>query len=412
MPFPRLSRLAVVFAALTPACLGAADPAAEPDGLAAEPTALTLGVPRPLPPQLLRAWPVHVYTSGRAFYAVMSNGTVRVWGTGSNLGDGSASATLTAPTAVVDLDGVVSLAPAADHVCALRSDGSARCWGASWSGQVGNGTFLYANAPRPVAVATSLRFASLTSVAQATCGVATGAEARVYCWGTWSGQPNGAAAASPVATPLTGGLGVLGAGRFVARTADPTGAATPLLWAWGPEDFINATQLPQRGVLAAPAQMQHWTLGTARFVLADLQAGAGHACALDPGGMVACVGRNAAGQLGNWSTVDRATPTGTSPPFTQAASLSVGLNHTCVVRRDGVPFCWGSNVDGQLGDPRIVSFVAAPNAVPGLTDVREMAAGADRTCALRGDSTVWCWGGVRNGSPGLPTSYSPTRVTF
>lgn len=403
------TRAALGLATLSLGCLQGAD-VSDPDGLAAEPEALTFAVPRP--PPYLRAWPVHLYTTGRAFYAVMSNGAVRVWGSGANLGDGSASATLTRPTAVVDLDGVVSLAPASDHVCALRSDKSARCWRESWTGQVGSGALPYANTPRPVAVQTSLRFESLTSVAYGTCGVATGAEGRVYCWGEWSGLSNGLPAMVPTATAVTQSLGVMGAGRFVARSRDPFNAAVPLLWTWGPNDFVNATQHPQRGTIAAPVAMPHWTLGATRFVLADLQLGASHACALDPGGMVACVGRNNAGQLGNWSTVDRATPTGTSPPFTQAAAISVGWWHTCAVRRDGVPFCWGSNVDGQLGDPRNTNYIAAPNPVPGLTDVREIVAGADRTCALRGDSSVWCWGGVRGNVPGLPPTYYPTVVAF
>jgi len=40
------------------------------------------------------------------------------------------------------------------------------------------------------------------------------------------------------------------------------------------------------------------------------------------------------------------------------------------------------------------------NAVPGLTDVTRVAAGAAHSCAIRGDGTVWCWGSNTSGQLG------------
>jgi alpha-tubulin suppressor-like RCC1 family protein len=31
-------------------------------------------------------------------------------------------------------------------------------------------------------------------------------------------------------------------------------------------------------------------------------------------------------------------------------SVAAGVAHTCALRADGVPLCWGSNFTGQLGD--------------------------------------------------------------
>lgn len=409
-PNNRLPSLALGLLSATSACVGAAPDDLDDVGDGAQTSALTaIGIVRP--PVALRAWPVHLAARAGAFYAVMNDGSVRVWGSGPNLGDGAASATLTAPTRVANLDGVVSLAPAPDHVCALRSDGAARCWGEGWTGQLGNGTYLVANSATPVAVQGAVRFTSLTSIDNTTCGVSRDADKRVYCWGANPGLAGFAPSSVPAGTSLTGAERVFGPGLFIARIANPYGGAG-LLMTWGPGDFLNVTRRGVTGAVATPTSMPQWTVGSTAFPLADVQSGASHACAVDTTGWVACVGGNAHGELGNWSTVSSAVPTGTSPPFTQAASISVGLWHTCAVRRDGALYCWGSNQKGQLGDPRNLNYIAAPNAVPGLTNVVEVAAGDDRTCALRSDSTVWCWGGANGGSAGLLPALSPVRVAF
>jgi alpha-tubulin suppressor-like RCC1 family protein len=75
--------------------------------------------------------------------ALSSDGQLRCWGLGSSgqLGYGNTSSVLTPPTAGVNLDGVSAyrIAAGAAHTCALRNNGTARCWGANGSGQLGRG---------------------------------------------------------------------------------------------------------------------------------------------------------------------------------------------------------------------------------------------------------------------------------
>jgi alpha-tubulin suppressor-like RCC1 family protein len=65
--------------------------------------------------------------------------------------------------------------------------------------------------------------------------------------------------------------------------------------------------------------------------------------------------------------------------------------HTCAQSIDGVPYCWGGNDSGQLGDGTF-EMRSHPSIVPGEREVRQLAANADTTCVLHGDGTVACFG--------------------
>lgn len=75
--------------------------------------------------------------------ALLSSGTIKCWGAGSNgrLGYGNASQQNAPPAASVDLDGATAFQVSAGgaHTCALLSTGKARCWGHAGYGQLGYG---------------------------------------------------------------------------------------------------------------------------------------------------------------------------------------------------------------------------------------------------------------------------------
>src|SRR5262249_42719646 len=75
--------------------------------------------------------------------------------------------------------------------------------------------------------------------------------------------------------------------------------------------------------------------------------------------------------------------------------------HAAAVAADGSVWTWGSNQVGQLGYATPgAQFSTVPHQVPGLSGVKEMAAGADFTVALRSNGEVWTWGHNNHGQLG------------
>ena len=61
-------------------------------------------------------------------------------------------------------------------------------------------------------------------------------------------------------------------------------------------------------------------------------------------------GWNSTGQLGNGATMDSLAPVNVEGIDGKVTSITAGYNHTCALTRDGGAWCWGWNMQGQLGD--------------------------------------------------------------
>lgn len=85
-------------------------------------------------------------------------------------------------------------------------------------------------------------------------------------------------------------------------------------------------------------------------------------------------------------------PSGEQPLLSGASvkQLAAGAEHTCALLEDASIKCWGKNDSGQLGDGTTTDSLA-PVIVPELRAV-EIAAGNRHTCALVINGTVACWG--------------------
>jgi alpha-tubulin suppressor-like RCC1 family protein len=106
------------------------------------------------------------------------------------------------------------------------------------------------------------------------------------------------------------------------------------------------------------------------------------------------------------------------PGIADAAEAAVG-NHIYFVRlKNGTVMSWGYNNAGQLGNGRTgptagmeagktLPYVVQGKAevIPGLIDVKSIAAGGDHALAVKNDGSVWTWG---RGSHGA--NPSPVRV--
>ena len=120
--------------------------------------------------------------------ALTAGGGVRCWGQNEHgeLGDGTRIDRLQ-PVDVVGLSsGVVAVSAGFDQTCALLDDGAVRCWGQNATGEVGDGTTTLRSSPVDVA-GLSGDVASISAGYNHTCAVTTGGGA--LCWGAnYSGE--------------------------------------------------------------------------------------------------------------------------------------------------------------------------------------------------------------------------------
>ena len=289
--------------------------------------------------------------------ALTTAGSAYCWGYGGAgaLGTGDTLTRLT-PAAVAGGIAFVSISAGAggiglgSHTCALTSSGAAYCWGNGVYGQLGSGASTSSTAP--VAVAGGLTFTGVSAGETHSCGIAGGA---AYCWGInahgalGSGTPAGVANAPSL---VEGGLSFTAVSAGFRYTCARTVAGAATCWGLnlrgelgavtpnsclGFSDDVFPCSLTPLAVSGAP-------------LLASVVAGSYHTCALAPNGQAYCWGSNDFGQLGDGTAgPQRVTPAAVAGGLVWSR-LAVGGSHTCGLTTEGDVYCWGDNLDGQLGD--------------------------------------------------------------
>jgi alpha-tubulin suppressor-like RCC1 family protein len=179
------------------------------------------------------------------------------------------------------------------------------------------------------------------------------------------------------------------------------------LWCWGDNesDQLGLTDdMPD--VVMAPERVGS---RTDWFAVA---AGSRHTCALRSPGVLRCWGDDSQGQLGNSSGRMRAQA---RVPWSDFTQLKCGGDNCCALRSGGALYCWGSNQDGNLGTGSAeTGSVAMPTPVSGeQIFLRALSVGKSHSCAIATDRTLWCWGRNLEHQLGLPqpdNALVPTQV--
>lgn len=340
-------------------------------------------------------------TSGGHSCALLQTGALRCWGNGGQgqLGRGLTGDS-GVPFDVLGLSsGITAVASGGDHSCALTVSGGVKCWGNNQLASLGNASQV--SRPMPVNVyGFERQIPAIASGGSHACGVAE--VGVVACWGASDvGQTAGGAFTPVKLTPTGFVLPPTGAINGVATSIDSGGEHTCAIDAnytvlcWGK----NTTgQLGNLSLInnANPVPVSKFVNSAATYVYHEsnravaVSAGGNHTCAIGPYGELRCWGRNDKGQLGDGSTSYRTTPT--EPPVfgNGILQVSAGGLHSCTVDYRGWAYCWGDNQYGQLGD-----FSTSNRSTPSLVsgdNARAIAAGSRHTCSITTQSGVQCWG--------------------
>ncbi|BEP16518.1 hypothetical protein acdb102_48290 [Acidothermaceae bacterium B102] len=130
--------------------------------------------------------------------------------------------------------------------------------------------------------------------------------------------------------------------------------------------------------------------------------------AVRPDGAVLAWGENTFGELGDAGVDNYALAPQLIPGLTNVVSIVANQYSIFALHRDGTVSAWGANAGGYLGVGSMANIVNAPQTVPGLTGVVQLAEGGATTYALLQNGTVQAWGFGGSGELGDGTTASDT----
>lgn len=335
-----------------------------------------------------------VLVGGLAIAASKSKSGVKVWGVGPFGLEGLGQ--FPTPTSSPTLAPFDSFAFGQGTMCGLRA-ARAECLGENAVGELGSG-FTGASATfTKVLDLDKLPVTSVHGTVKTFCeSFSTGT---VRCWGASDyGQ---AGASTPTAFLPTSVVGVTTAVEVRAFREHVCARTTAGgLQCWGRNhlgqlgDGTTLTSLTARNVVGLPAGDP----------IVMVSASDTHTCAITKAGVPYCWGANDNGQIGNNSSGGTPVPVTKVNGINDAVAIaSTPEGATCVARKGALAACWGNGPSGELGNGSS-GKVTTPVDVSGVVDAVGIAAGSGHLCAVLADATVRCWGSNVSSQLGVPYS--------
>jgi alpha-tubulin suppressor-like RCC1 family protein len=311
---------------------------------------------------------VTAIVAGESHTCALLGGGVKCWGNNSygQLGDGT-TMRRPAPIDVPGLtDAVTAIAAGRYHTCAALAAGGVMCWGYNSYGQLGDGSTAQKSSPMPVLDLTDI-VTAVDAGDSHTCALLEGGG--VKCWGAnYSGQLGDGTTASRGLPAYVSGLTsdvlaiAAGSGHTCALVPDALAVHAPAMSGgmkcWGANDY------GQLGDASQTRRLEPVLVSGMASGVTGIAAGWWHTCALAGDGAARCWGENRYGALGDGTIANRNAPADVTGVASGGSGIAAGGYHTCVLVGAGRPKCWGKDRYGQLGTGRELQETTPADVAP------------------------------------------------
>jgi alpha-tubulin suppressor-like RCC1 family protein len=343
-----------------------------------------------------------VLAGGAASAQVSSGGTVEHWGRGQL---SPVAVHLPAPVAEVGTSNTTSYA--------LLANGTVWAWGSGSEGQLGNGSTHSSATPVKVKFPAGVKIASIPANSMPwDTGYAIDTTGHIWGWGPNAGGElclgNTRPHHIPVKLPLQHVTAVAGAGQHTTYDAGGT------LYSCG-DNYAGQLGDGHTSGSHVPVKVR----GLSGKSVTALVSGYNNVGALLSDGRYYDWGWDGGGQLGN-GTVGGFSDVPVQVRLPAAVrQVAQGGNYpgdgqTLVMLSTGSVYAWGTNGAGQLGTG---NFVSKPSPVrispPAGVTYKALATGGDASYAVSTTGNVYAWGGNSHGQLGdgsTATSRKPVKV--
>ena len=272
-------------------------------------------------------------------------------------------------------------------------------WGLNTTGQVGDNTTVTKSVPTALTYTPLIQtyapwLVSTSSWSLVSVGgshtVGTLSVNTLFAWGL-----NNAGQLAQSNTINRSSPTVIGTSSWVALSASKTGSYTVAisairtLYAWGLNSsgqLGDATVVNKSAVTLIGFGASSWSV---------VSAGLNSTAAITLVGALYTWGNNAAGQLGDGTSVGKSSPTLVPGSW---STVSVGNSYTLAITNTGLLFAWGNNTSGQLGDSTTIT-----RSIPfqiGTGSWSQVSAGTDHSLAIAANGSLWAWGNATSGQLG------------
>jgi alpha-tubulin suppressor-like RCC1 family protein len=331
--------------------------------------------------------------------AIKTDGTLWTWGNGQSgpLGNGYDTNRSTPVTTFAGGTNWKQVSCGANHLAAIKTDGTLWTWGPTTNGRLGNNTTLSAAIVTPITT-----FAGGNNWKQVSCGAehtaAIKTDGTLWTWGNSGygqlGNNQTTDRSSPITT-FAGGTNwkQVSCGGYQTAAIKTDGT----LWTWGNGQLGQLGNAQTINVLTPATTFAggtNWKQVSFKWY---------HSAAIKTDGTLWTWGLGTSGQLGNYDLNSVSTPVTTFAGGNNWKQVDAGTYHTAALSDDGVNkrlYVFGNNYDyprlGILESPEI------PTQIMGeFTNWKQVSAGNRHSAAIKTDGTLWTWGSGDKGVLGI-----------